>query len=140
LSSNSPARDPAPRWRLPITSTLLLSFGGLVAIAVAAVMLISIRVAQENTDQLLQQIASQRLDSAIARIDRYLEPVAEDVEFLAGQLSREGDLTRAGDGDIEILMRGSLGAIPQVGALAFVRPDLSAVRARRARGRDRIAA
>ena len=58
----------APRWRLPITSTLLVGFGGLVAIAVATVMLISIRVAQENTDQLLQQTASQRLDSAIARM------------------------------------------------------------------------
>ena len=46
------------RWRLPITSTLLVGLGGLVAIAVATVMLISIRVAQENTDQLLQQTAT----------------------------------------------------------------------------------
>ena len=96
-------------------------------------MLISIRVAQENTDQLLQQTASQRLDAAIVRVERYLEPVADDVEFLAGQLSREGDLSRAGDEHTETLMRGSLGAIPQVVAMAFVRPDLTAVRARRER-------
>ncbi len=138
MSSNSRAKIAAPRWRLPITSTLLVGFGGLVAIAVSAVMLISIRVAQENTDELLQKTASQRLDAAIARIDRYLEPVADDVGFLAGQLARSGDLSTGGDGRIETLMRGSLGGIPQVVAMAFVRPDLTSVRARRERTRDEI--
>jgi class 3 adenylate cyclase/HAMP domain-containing protein len=138
LSSNRRSKAAAPRWRLPITSTLLVGFGGLVAIAVATVMLISIRVAQQNTDQLLQQTASQRLDAAIARIDRYLQPVADDVAYLAAQLSREGDLSQDGDLNIETLMRGSLGAIPQVVAMVFVRPDLTAVRARRQRGRDPI--
>ena len=125
--------DSAPRWRLPITWALLAGFGGLVAVAVATVMLISIRVAQENTDQLLQLNASQRLDAAIGRIDRYLEPVADDVTFLAHQLSREGDLSAHGDPQTESLMRGSLGAIPQVVAMAFVRPDLTALRVRRER-------
>ncbi|HYV87620.1 MAG TPA: hypothetical protein VFA91_03515, partial [Candidatus Polarisedimenticolia bacterium] len=132
--------DSAPRWRLPITWALLAGFGGLVAVAVATVMLISIRVAQENTDQLLQLNASQRLDAAIGRIDRYLEPVADDVTFLAHQLSREGDLSAHGDPQTESLMRGSLGAIPQVVAMAFVRPDLTALRVRRERMRDRIGA
>ena len=130
----------APHWSLPITAFLLAGFGGLVAVAVTAVMLISIRVAQENTDELLQLNASQRLDSAIGRIDRYLEPVAEDVGFLAHQLSREGDLGPAGDPQIESLMRGSLGAIPQVVGMVFVRPDLTALRVRRERLRDRIGA
>jgi adenylate cyclase len=138
LSSSKPEPQAAPRWRLPITSTLLVGFGGLVAVAVASVMLISIRTAQENTDQLLKQTAAQRLDAAIGRIDRYLEPVGEDVGFLATQLARTGDLTPAGNVRIETLMRGSLGAIPQVVALAFVRPDLTTVRARRERGRDQI--
>ena len=115
-----------------------MGFGGLVAIAVATVMLISIRVAQENTDQLLQETASQRLDSAIARIDRYLQPVADDVRFLATQFAREGDLTSTGDRNIETMMQGSLGAIPQVVAIAFVRPDLSSVRASREHDRERI--
>ena len=97
--------QPTSHWSLPITAILLVGFGGLVAVAVASVMLISIRVAQENTDQLLQQNASQRLDAAIGRIDRYLEPVAEDVGFLAHQLSREGDLSPAGDPQIESLTR-----------------------------------
>ncbi len=132
--------DAAPRWRLPITWALLAGFGGLVGVAVATVMLISIRVAQENTDQLLAQNASQRLESAIGRIDRYLEPVADDVTFLARQFSREGDLSPAGDGQSEALMRGSLGAIPQVVGMVFVRPDLTALRVRRDRVRDRIGA
>src|SRR5206468_574181 len=120
------------RVKLPITSTLLLGFGGLVAIAVATVMLISIRAAQENTDQLLQQTATQRLDAAIARIDRYLTPVADDVAFLAEQLSRPG-IGLEDDARIETLMRGSLGPAPQIVALAFIRADLTAVRTRRDR-------
>ncbi len=134
------APDSAARWRLPITWALLAGFGGLVGVAVATVLLISIRVAQENTDQLLQQNASQRLDAAIGRIDRYLEPVADDVSFLAHQLSNEGDLSPAGDPQMESLMRGSLGAIPQVVGIVFVRPDLTALRVRRERMRDRIGA
>jgi adenylate cyclase len=125
------------RVKLPITSTLLLGFGGLVAIAVASVMLISIRVAQENTDQLQQQTATQRLDAAIARIDRYLTPVADDVAFLALQLSRPG-IELGDDTQIETLMRGSLGAAPQIAGLAFIRNDLTSVRTRRGRQRDRI--
>jgi adenylate cyclase len=140
LSSNKPRGDRAARWRLPITPTLLVGFGGLVAIAVAAVLLISIRTAQENTDELLQQTAAQRLDAAIARIDRYLEPVAEGVGFLAEELSSTGDLSPAGDRDIEILMRGSLGSIPQAVGMGFVRADLTTVRIRRDHPRDRIGA
>ena len=86
----------------------------------------------------MQETASQRLDSAIARIDRYLQPVADDVRFLATQFAREGDLTSTGDRNIETMMQGSLGAIPQVVAIAFVRPDLSSVRASREHDRERI--
>jgi adenylate cyclase len=116
--------------------TLLVGFGGLVAAAVAAVMLISIRVAQQNTNELLAETASQRLDAAIARIDRYLEPVANDVSFLAEQLSTQGDISLGDDGRIEMLMRGALGATPQAAGIAFLRPDLTTVRTRRQREHD----
>jgi len=129
-------RRPPAGWRLPITSTLLVGFGGLVAAAVAAVLLISIRVAQENTNDLLAESAAQLLDAGIARIDRYLAPVADDVNFLAGQLSYSNDISLDDDHEIEVLMRGTLGATPQAVAMAFLRPDMTAVRARRERSRE----
>ena len=111
------AEPPPPRkaWhllgraKLPITATLLVGFGGLVAVAVITVMLISILAARTNTEQLLKQAAKQRREAAIARIDRYLAPAADDVTFLAAQLSRDGGISLDDDSRIETLLRGSLG-------------------------------
>jgi class 3 adenylate cyclase len=116
---------------LPITSTLLVGFAGLVAVAVITVMFISIRAAQENTDQLQEQTATQRLDAASARVDRYLAPAADNVTFIAGQLSRPGGIPLDDNTRIETLLRGSLGAAPQIEAMVFVRADFSSVRLRR---------
>ncbi len=125
------ALRPPGRGRLPITSTLLVGFAGLVAVAVITVMVISIRAAQENTDQLQEQTATQRLDAAIARVDRYLAPAADNATFLAGQLSRPAGIPLDDDARIEALMRGSLGAAPQIEAMAFFRADFSSIRLRR---------
>jgi adenylate cyclase len=119
---------------LPITGVLLVGFGGLIAIAVVAVMLLSLRAAQRNTDELLQQTAGQRLDAALLQVDRYLEPVADDVAFLAELLGRRRDIPLSDDRQIESIMEGALGAAPQIVGLAYVRPNLSSVRARRAPG------
>ncbi|MFI5016752.1 MAG: adenylate/guanylate cyclase domain-containing protein [Dongiales bacterium] len=124
------------RAKLPITATLLVSFGGLVAVAVITVLLISAFVARTNTSELQTQNAQQRLDAAKARIERYLTPAADDVVYIAGLLSRVGGIPLNDDSRIETLMRGSLGAAPQIESIIFVRADLSAVRLRRERDRD----
>ena len=49
-----------------------------------------------------------------------------------------GGISLNDDSRIETLMRGSLGAAPQIEAIIFVRADLSAVRLRRERDHDRI--
>src|SRR5882757_7385136 len=108
------AEPPPPRkaWhmlgqgKLPITATLLLGFGGLVAVAVITVILISIFAARQTTNQLQDQMSKQRLEAAISRIDRYLTPAADDVAFLATQLSRAGGVSLTDDSRIETLMRG----------------------------------
>ena len=138
------AEPPPPRkaWpllgraKLPITATLLVSFGGLVAVAVITVLLISAFVARTNTNQLQTQNAQQRLDAAKARIERYLTPAADDVVYIAGLLSRTGGIPLDDDLRIETLMRGSFGAAPQIESIIFVRADLSAVRLRREPDRD----
>ena len=130
------ALSPPGRGRLPITSTLLVGFAGLVAVAVITVMAISIRAAQENTDQLQQQTATQRLDAAIARVDRYLAPAADSVTFIAGQLSRPDSAPLDDDVRIEALMRGSLAAAPQIESMLFLRSDLTSVSLRRQDNRE----
>src|SRR6516162_4572355 len=119
------------RAKLPITSTLLVGFAGLVAVAVTTVLAISIIAARQTTQELQAETAQQRLDAAISRIETYLAPAAGDVAFLAGQLSRSGGLPLDDDSRIGPLMRGSLGSAPQLDALAFVRPGFPSVRARR---------
>ena len=56
--------------------------------------------------------------------------------YIAGLLSRVGGIPLDDDSRIETLMRGSLGAAPQIEGIVFVRADLSAVRLRRERDRD----
>jgi adenylate cyclase len=135
MSDDSP--PPARPWhllgraKLPITSTLLVGFGGLVAAAVITVMLISVRAYRENTDQLQVEAAKQRLQAAISRIDRYLTPASDDVMFLAAQLSRPDGMPLGDDQQLKTLMQGSLGSAPQIDGLAFVRADFSSVRMRR---------
>ena len=107
------------------------------AVAVITVMAISIRANRENTDQLQTQMAQQRLEAAKGSIERYLTPAADDVSFLAEQLSRRGGIPLNDDPQITTLMRGSLGSAPQIDGLAFVRSDFSSVRMRRDRDRDR---
>jgi adenylate cyclase len=136
VSARGEALSPPGRGRLPITSTLLVGFAGLVAVAVITVMAISIRAAQENTDQLQQQTATQRLDAAIARIDRYLAPAADSVTFIAGQLSRPDGAPLDDNLRIGTLMRGSLAAAPQIEAMVFMRPDFTSVRLRRQDDRE----
>jgi class 3 adenylate cyclase/HAMP domain-containing protein len=124
------------RAKLPITSTLLAGFGGLVAVAVIAVLLISITAGRNTSIQLQDEMNKQRLEAAISRIDRYLSPVEDDVVFLADQLSRSGGIPLGDDSQIETLMRGSLGSTPQMDGLVFVRPDYTSVRMRRDVERD----
>ena len=124
------------RAKLPITSTLLVGFAGLVAVAVTTVLAISIIAARQTTQELQAEAAQQRLDAAISRIETYLAPAAGDVAFLAGQLSRSGGIPLDDDSRIGPLMRGSLGSAPQIDGLAFVRADFTSVRMRRYIERD----
>ena len=124
------------RAKLPITSTLLVGFAGLVAVAVTTVLAISIIAARQTTQELQAEAAQQRLDAAISRIETYLAPAAGDVAFLAGQLSRSGGIPLDDDSRIGPLMRGSLGSAPQIDGLAFVRSNFTSVRMRRYIERD----
>ena len=119
-----PKRPPQARQgpSLPITGVLLVGFGGLIALAVVAVMLLSLRAAQRNTDELLAETAGQRLDAALLQVDRYLAPVAEDVDYLARLLSARADIPLSDSERIQSVMEGALGAAPRSSASPICAP------------------
>ena len=110
---------------------LVLGFGGLVAGAVAAVLLLALDVAERNTNELLRQTAELSIDAQVENLDHHLRPARNQVEFLANQLSA-GAVPLDDDARLRDLLLGSLAAAPQLTGVAFVRDDLHAVRA----GRD----
>src|SRR5262249_21338879 len=69
----------------------------------------------------------QRLEATIDRIERYLMPVAENVQFLSATLAQSKKVALDDDKGIDALMRGSLGGVSQIDALVFLRADLTSV-------------
>ena len=129
-----PGAAPAPeRWRPPISAALALGFGGLVATAVAAVLLISLDIARRNTEELLQRTAVLWIDGVVQGLDRHLGPARHQVEFLAERLA-EGDVAPDDEARLRDLLLGSLAAAPQIAGVAFIRDDLYAVRVGRVGG------
>ena len=125
----------APRnWRPPIAAVFVFGFGGLVAGAVAAVLLMALDVAERNTNELLRQTAELSIDGVVADLAQHLQPPRSQVEFLAKQLS-DGIVPLDNDGRLQDLLLGSLAAAPQITGVAYVREDLHAVRAGREAGR-----
>jgi adenylate cyclase len=120
-------------WRPPIAAVLVFGFGGLVAGAVAAVLLLSLDIAERNTNELLRETAELGLDGLVADIEHHLRPPRGQVQFLANQLS-QNVVPLDDDARLRDLLLGSLAAAPQIAGVAFVRDDLHAVRAGRVGG------
>jgi hypothetical protein len=55
-------------WRPSILVVLVLGFGGLVAGAVAAVLLLALDIAKRNTNELLRQTAELSIDGEVSTI------------------------------------------------------------------------
>ncbi len=128
-----PTRAGREWWRPPISLVLLFGFGGLVAGAVAAVLLLALDIAERNTNELLRQTAELSIDLAVQSLAYHLDPARSQLEFLARQLST-GDFPLDDDGRLQDLLLGSLAAAPQITGVAFVSDDLHAVRAGREAG------
>ncbi|WP_119462741.1 adenylate/guanylate cyclase domain-containing protein [Rhodospirillaceae bacterium SYSU D60014] len=115
-------------WRPSIATVLLFGFGGLVALAVATVLLISLRVAERNTVELLRSVARLNIELLERNLSSHLTPARNQAEFLADQLSR-GTIPLDDTARLQDLLRGSLAAAPQISGVAYVRDDLYAVSA-----------
>jgi class 3 adenylate cyclase len=120
-------------WRPSILVVLVLGFGGLVAGAVAAVLLLALDIAKRNTNELLRQTAELSIDGEVENLDHHLRPAGTQVEFLANQLSA-GAVPLDDDARLSDLLLGSLAAAPQLAGVVFVREDFHTVRAGRLAG------
>ena len=121
----------APRnWRPPIAAVFVFGFGGLVAGAIGAVLLVALDIAERNTNELMRQTAELSIDGVVANLAQHLQPPRSQVEFLAKQLS-DGIVPLDDDVRLQDLLLGSLAAAPQITGVAYVRADLRAVRAGR---------
>ena len=124
------AAQMANRLRLSISATLILGFGALVVIAVGAALLITLGAAQVNTRELLRTTARQHVDSVVAAVAASLMPARSQAEFLA-ELIAADEIDPSDDGRLKTVLLGALAAAPQVSGVAFIRADLTTVRATR---------
>lgn len=124
---------PLRAWRPPIAAVFVFGFGGLLAGAVAAVLLVALDIAERNTNELLRETAELSIDGTVANVHHHLQPPRSQVEFLAKQLSA-GAVPLDDDARLQDLLLGSLAAAPQITGVAYVREDLHAVRAGREGG------
>jgi class 3 adenylate cyclase len=118
------------RLRLSISATLVLGYGALVVIAVGAVLLITLGAAQTNTRELLRTTARQQVDAVVTSVSATLAPARAQASFLA-DLIAAGEIDAADDARLKTVLLGALAAAPQISGTAFIRTDLSAVRATR---------
>jgi class 3 adenylate cyclase len=117
---------------LPITGIITLAVGGIVAIVVAVVLIVSYSIAKRNTIELLQERTRLTIGALAARTRDHLNPVHIQVEFLANLLSTNTDVTN-NQNTLKNILHSSLAGLNQVSSVAFINRDLRAVRAFRHR-------
>ncbi|WP_084438400.1 adenylate/guanylate cyclase domain-containing protein [Niveispirillum irakense] len=124
-----PASSPDPcgpilsrRMRLPITWVLMLGFGGLMLAAVASVFWLGVLTSGRNTYSLLLDKAELAMAVAESRVRAQLDPAALQVNKLTDLLAR-GVVDWEDDPRLEDLMQGAISTTPQIGGMAFLRPD-----------------
>ena len=116
----------------PIASILTLGVALLLVLALGAIFVASYLIARSNTTELVRDKAELVVDALENRIRSHLDPVYAQLGYLAEVLQRRRvDLGQ--QAELELLLLGSLAAVPQVSAIAFVTPELELLRAFRNR-------
>jgi class 3 adenylate cyclase len=116
--------------RLPIALALALSFGALIAIAVAAVLLLMRDVAERNTRDLLVANAEESVSAVYQALDNQTDAARQQAGFLTGLIQAD-KVTLEETDRLQDLLLGSLAAVPELTFVALVRSDLFGVVAAR---------
>jgi adenylate cyclase len=120
------ASPPPPGWKrkrfhLSITLELLLGYGGLIFLAVAAVLALAVNASSQNTVSLMIDKAELVMDGLEMRVRSQLEPARYQAEYLAGMISR-GEVDSTSHASMETALRAALAAAPQITGVGFVDP------------------
>ncbi len=110
------------KTRIPINVIAVLGLGVLVAAAIASVLFLGLSAARKNTTELLTDKARISIEVITGQIDRQLEPVQYQGEWIADAI-RQGRISIDDDGQLKVFLEGAVAATPQVSAVGFVRPD-----------------
>ncbi len=127
--TNDPVAAPGlrKRLRLPIWTILVVGFGGLVLVAVAAVLIVGITSLGRSTLLLLGDKANLALDNVAIRVSHQFDPIADQSRFLA-DLIASGEIDISEPAVMAATFHAALAATPQVTGISFNDLDLNAVR------------
>ena len=110
------------RWRLSMSSILILSFGSLISVALLLVLGFTLVSATRNTVTLLREGAELGITLIAKEIDNHFLSARNQTAFVARLL--ETGRVDVGDRDrLRSLMTGAMAVDPAIGALVFVYPD-----------------
>ena len=126
--SNGAAHSPPdrrPRFQVGLTLGLVLAFGGVVLLAVVAVLALGFWSARQNTLDLLRDKSEATIQVVTDRIDQHLSPAAEQLSHLGRQLE-SGEIAES-DEEVGNYLAGALAATPDIRSIVLIRADLRMV-------------
>lgn len=106
-------------YRPSIITVTCLSIGALVALAVATALWLGLSSAADNTRRLLEAQVSIFMDLVEQRIDSRLQPAVDQANWISARVT-DGTIDLNNDTAVDMFLRGSLAATPQVAGIAFV--------------------
>ena len=109
-------------FQIRISRGLLLGFGGLVLLAVVAVLLVGLWSARQNTFDLLRDKSESTIELILARIEQYLRPAEDQLAHLAKQFE-SGAIDVSSDTEVGKFLSGALAATPQVRSVVLIRDE-----------------
>jgi len=118
------------RLRLSIVTTLALSFGTLIVVAMSIAVYVLFNAAQSNTRELIATTGQAVLAIVSQNVRYQLDPTRNQLQAL-GRFILSDNLDLFGNGRIRDLLLGSLASDDQLDSLLFVRKDLRVMSALR---------
>ncbi len=121
------------RWRLPISTYLGLGLGGLITIALALLLWITLGAIFKNTTELLEDKSRILLDALTRQTSSFLDASIAPSKVVADQI-KSGRLDPTATDELSALLTTLLATTPQIDAIAFFDLDGTRVAAFRDRG------
>ena len=109
-------------FQIGLARGLVLGFGGLVLLAVVAVLALGFSSARQNTLDLLRDKSASMIQLIVDRIDQHLRPVEDQLDHLGRRIDN-GEIDLGDDDDLGRALAGALAATPHVRSVVFVHAD-----------------